>query len=157
MPLDFDFLSPTDKPALLAISRPEMLDACRQVVTELNYKVHSVASHEDFSTRFAQIQYHLVLLDQLFCATSPAENLSLQRLQVLPMAQRRHAVVLLLGQSFQTLHPMEAFQQSVHAVVNRADLASLPQIIFKVVADTDLFLNAFRDAQLRLAQGGARA
>ena len=69
------------------------------------------------------------------------------------MNLRRHAAVVLLGDSFQTLNPMQAFRQSVQAVVGRADLPSLPQVIQKTVADNDLFLRIYREVQSQLAQG----
>ena len=153
MPLDSNFVSATDKAALLAASTPEVLEMCKQTLSELTYKVHCPPSHDLFAARFGQLQYHLVLLEQLFCARIPAENASLLRLQTLPMTQRRHAVVLLVGESFESLNPMQAFQQSVHAVINRRDLTSLPQIIVKAVADTDAFLNLYRNVQLKLIHG----
>jgi hypothetical protein len=66
------------------------------------------------------------------------------------MGQRRHATVLLFGNSFQTFTPMQAFQQSVHAVLNSSELFLLPQLIEKAVADNTLFLHSFREAQARL-------
>jgi len=37
---NFDFISTTDKPALLAFSTPEWLDTARTALAELGYKVH---------------------------------------------------------------------------------------------------------------------
>ena len=85
----------------------------------------------------------------------PEENQALRNVQLMPMGLRRHAVIILIGNSFQSLHAMQAFRQSVHAVVNPADLHGLKQIIQQVVADTDLFLIMYRDSQTRIAQGKA--
>ncbi|HSH94617.1 MAG TPA: hypothetical protein VK968_10770, partial [Roseimicrobium sp.] len=71
----------------------------------------------------------------------------------MPMMNRRHSTIILVGPSFQSLHPMQAFQQSVHAVVNPDEIANLAQIVQKVTADNDLFLNAYRETMMRLAQG----
>ncbi|MEW6159989.1 MAG: hypothetical protein AB1813_21375, partial [Verrucomicrobiota bacterium] len=109
--------------------------------------------HADFGTRFSQFQYQVVVMDELFNANSPEENFALQNLQMLPMTQRRHSVVVLIGPSFKTLNSMQAFRQSVHAVVNPSDLTTLAQIIQQAVADNDLFLSIYRDTQLRMAQG----
>jgi hypothetical protein len=73
----------------------------------------------------------------------------LQALQAMPMSQRRLATVILFGDSFQTFTPMQAFQQSVHAVINSSELFLLKQLIEKAVADNTLFLTSFRDAQVR--------
>ena len=153
MAVELDLLSPNDRPALLGLSSPELLAGCQKTLQDLGYKVHRTASHADFLSRFAQVQYHLVILEELFEATSALENKALTSLQAMPMHQRRHAASLLLGRSYQTLHSLQAFQQSVHAVINSADLDKLPQIVQKVTADNDLFYSVYRDAQLRLAQG----
>src|SRR5438876_1348717 len=118
----FDFVSATDKPALLAFSTPEWLDAARGALAELGYKVHTAATHSDFLIRFSQIRYQVVILEELFAANSMAENSTLHTLQNMPMSQRRHATIILFGTSFQTFTPMQAFQQSVNAVVNASEL-----------------------------------
>ena len=153
MAAEFDLLSSTDHPGLLGLSTPELLAPCQKALQDLGYKVHSTNSHSEFLSRFAQIQYQIVILEELFDAASSLENKALINLQTMPMNQRRHTVSILIGLSFQTLHPMQAFQQSVHAVVNMADVQKLPQIIQKVVADHDLFYNVLRDTQLRMTQG----
>jgi hypothetical protein len=145
----FDFIRATDKPALLAFSSPEWLDAARTALNELGYKVHTAATHGDFLIRFNQIRYQVVIVEELFAANNLSENLTLQALQAMPMNQRRHATVLLFGDSFQTFTPMQAFQQSVHAVINSSELFLFKQLIEKAVADNTLFLNSFREAQTR--------
>src|SRR6516165_5327515 len=145
----FDFVSASDKPALLAFSTPEWLEAARTALTELGYKVHTAATHSDFLIRFSQIRYQVVVIEELFAANELSENLTLQALQAMPMPQRRHATVILFGDSLQTFTPMQAFQQSVHAVINSSELFLLKQLIEKAVADNTLFLNSFREAQRR--------
>src|SRR5947209_18422395 len=146
----FDFVSTTDKPALLAFSTPEWLEAAKAALTELGYKVHTAATHGDFLIRFSQIRYQVVILEELFAANNIGENLTLQALQTMPMAQRRHATVILFGDSFQTFTPMQAFQQSVNAVINSSELFLLKQLIEKAVADNTLFLHSYREAQSKL-------
>jgi len=145
----FDFISATDKPALLAFSTPEWLEAAKTALTELGSKVHTAATHGDFLIRFSQIRYQVVILEELFAANNIAENQTLQSLQVMPMSQRRHSTVILFGDSFQTFTPLQAFQQSVHAVINSSELFLLKQLIEKAVADNNLFLNGYREAQAR--------
>jgi 2-polyprenyl-6-methoxyphenol hydroxylase-like FAD-dependent oxidoreductase len=152
---EFEFIRPEDKPALLAMCNEEWTASVKAVVDELGYKSLEAANEADFLTRFSSIQFQLVIIDELFCAATPAENTTLQSLQVMPMSVRRHATIILIGDSFQTMHPLQAFQQSVHAVVNRADAATLAQIIQPVIADNSLFLHTFRDTQRRIAEGKA--
>lgn len=146
----FEFISTTDKPALLAFSTPEWLDATRTALNELGYKVHTAATHGDFLIRFSQIRYQVVILEELFAANTVGENLTLKALQNMPMGQRRHATTILIGNSFQTFMPLEAFQQSVSAVINASELFLLKQLIEKSVADHSMFLHTYREAQARV-------
>jgi hypothetical protein len=81
----------------------------------------------------------------------------LQALQKMPMPQRRHATVILFGDSFQTFTPMQAFQQSVHAVINSSELFLLKQLIEKAVADNALFEHSYREATARVYAASASA
>src|SRR5436305_14103067 len=149
MSAQFDFVSTTDKPALLAFSTPEWLEAARSALAELGYKVHTAATHGDFLIRFSQIRYQVVIIEERFAANDITENLTLGAMQRMPMSQRRHATVILLGDNFQTFTPMQAFQQSVHAVINSSELFLLKQLIEKAIGENTLFLHSFREAQNR--------
>jgi hypothetical protein len=146
----FDFIGADDRPALLAFSTPEWLDTVRTCVKELGYKVHTAATHSDFLIRFSQVRYQLVVLEECFAANSIEENLTLRALQTMAMGQRRHATVILLGASFQTFTPMQAFQASVHAVISTSELFLIKQLIEKSVADNTMFLHSFREASHRV-------
>ncbi len=154
---EFDFISKSDKPALLAISTPDWLEACKTALNELGYKVHTAATHSDFLTRFGQIQYEVVILEELFAASSLEENATLKSLQNMSMNQRRHATVILLANSFQTFNTMQAFQQSVHAIINSSELLLLGQLIEKAVGDNSRFLNGFLETQSRVMRSKAGA
>ena len=147
---EFDFISAADKPALLAFSTPEWMEEAKVALHELGYKIHTAATHSDFLIRFTQIRYQVVILEELFAANTIEENTTLATLQAMPMNQRRHATVILLGNSFQTFTPMQAFQQSVTSVINTSELFLLKQLIEKSVADNDFFLQSFREAQAHL-------
>ena len=155
MPSEFDFISVTDKPALLALSNPEFMDVTMIALNELGFKVHTAGTHPDFLSRFAQIPYQIVVTEELFAATTPEENVSLIALQTMPMAQRRHAAIILLGESLQTFNVLQAFQYSVHAVINRSELFLIGQLIQKVVEDKAVFLRTYLDIQARVAEGTA--
>ena len=153
---DFDFISAADKPALLAFSTPELLETAKAALQELGYKVHTAATHSDFLVRFGQAHYQVVVVEELFGANTIDENLTLKALQVMPVNQRRHATIILLGDSFQTFTPMEAFKHSVHAVISSSEMFLLKQLVEKAVADNDLFLHSFREVQNRVYTSGNR-
>jgi hypothetical protein len=155
MPSDFEFLSASDHPALIAFSNPEWLEAASAALVDLGYKVHTAAAHGDFLNRFSQVRYEVVIIEECFAANAIEENQTLKALQQMPMSQRRHATILLMGESFQTFTPIQAFQLSVHAVINTSEIFLLRQLIEKTVADNILFLHGYREAQSRLTAGAS--
>jgi hypothetical protein len=152
----FEFISASDKPALLAFSTPEWLDTVKLSLQELGYKVHTAATHSDFLIRFSQVRYQVVVVEERFAANTLEENLTLQALQQMPMNQRRHATIVLLGESFQTFTPLQAFQQSVHAVINSSELFLIKQLIEKSVADNQMFLHSYNEVQARIYSTATR-
>jgi len=149
----FDFLTTTDKPALLALSTPEWQELAKAALTELGYKVHQAATHGDFITNFTQVAYQVVVVEECFAADTAPENRSLVFLQNAQMQLRRHSTIILVGDSYTSFNPMQAFQLGVHLVVNRSEMLLLIQFIQKATADNDLFLHGYRETQRRIAQG----
>jgi ActR/RegA family two-component response regulator len=152
----FDFLSATDKPALIAFSTPEWLEEVKKALEQLGYKVHTAATHSDFLVRFSQVHYQVVILEERFAANTLEENLTLQAIQRMPVSQRRHATIILIGESFQTFTPMQALQHSVHAVINSSELFLINQLIEKSVTDNQMFLHSYQEVQSRLYAAPAR-
>jgi len=150
MSAEFDFLTPDDKPALMAISTAELADNAKAALDQLGFKVHAAANHGEFLHKFSQTPYHVVVLEDVFGGGTLEENESLAFIQRIPMGQRRHCVIVLIGAGFATFNPMQAFQQGVHSVVNPSEVFLLIQLIQKAVADNDIFLHSFRQAQNRL-------
>src|SRR5580658_8283524 len=146
----FDFISTGDRPALIAFSTPEWLETAKSALDELGYKVHTAATHSDFLMRFTQVHYQVVVMEERFGALTIEENMALKTLQNMPVNQRRHCTIILLGDTFQTFTPMEAFKHSVHAVINSSEMFLLKQLVEKAVSDNELFLHSFRDVQNRL-------
>ena len=153
MSLDLEILAPTDRPVLLGISAADILDYAQGVLDQLGYKVHTAHSKDEFLDRFSRVQYEIILLEDTFGGVPPDQNESLQTLQQMPMAQRRHATIMLISDTLPSLDSLTAFQQSVHATINRNDLDKLMLIIQQVVNDNTLFLNTYRDVQRNIAQG----
>ncbi len=151
MAVEFEILGADDKPALLVLSNPEYTGAAQSALTELGYKVHLVISHEDFPGKYGQVPYQVVVTEERFAGSGLGGNQTLQYIQTLPMMQRRHSTFFLIGESLETMNPKQAFVQSVHAVINPADLSSLSQIIQRIVGENDMFLFAFRDVTASLA------
>lgn len=121
-------------------------------LNEHGYKVHTAGTHADFITRFLQNKYGIVVTEELFACDSLEENESLISLQKMQMEQRRHTSIILLGDGVQTFNVLEAFQRSVHAVVNRSEIFLLSQLVPKVVEDREYFWKTFDETKTMLAQ-----
>lgn len=147
MSLEFDFLTATDKPALIGLSTVELQESARSALDQLGYKVHTAVNHGEFLHKFGQVPYQVVILEEMFAAATPEENESLNALRRMPMSTRRQSTVLLFGYNMATFNPMQAFQQCVHAVINPSEMFLLIQLIQKAVADNDMFQHTFREAQ----------
>jgi hypothetical protein len=152
---EFDFIGPNDEPALLAITSPEALHAAKTVLLEMGYKVHVVETHPQFESRYNQVNYHVVIIEENFAGANVLENPSLQMVQALPMSQRRDATFFLIGPTFESLNTLQALSQSVHCVLNFAELPMLKEVVQKTIAENDTFLSTFREVQRRVYQKGA--
>jgi hypothetical protein len=152
---EFDLIGPDDRPALVAVNTPEAQSAARSALLEMGYKVHAIETQPQFEARYNQINYQVIVLEENFGGGTILENTSLQTVQALPMSRRRHAVFFLLGPTVKSLDTMQAFAQSVHCVVNFFDLDKLGSVLKKTIAENDMFLSAFREAEHRLRQKGA--
>src|ERR1035441_9376545 len=113
---EFDFIGPNDKPALLAITAPEVLRSVKAALTGMGYKVHMVETHPQFETRYNQVNYQVVVIEEHFAGGNLMDNPSLQMVQGLNMSQRRYATFFLIGQTLESLNTLQAFAQSVHCV-----------------------------------------
>ncbi|MGP8200178.1 MAG: hypothetical protein ACLQU4_11830 [Limisphaerales bacterium] len=152
---EFEFIGPNDEPALLAITSPEALNTAKAVLIELGYKVHVVDTHPQFETRYNQVNYQVVIIEETFAGGNLLENPSLRMVQELTMSQRRYATIFLIGPTFESLNTLQAFTQSVHCVLNFSELSMLKEVVQKTIAENDLFLSTFRDVQRRVYQKGA--
>jgi hypothetical protein len=149
---EFEIIGPSDQPALLAISTPEVAATVKAALTELGYKVHAVENYEQFDFRYNQTSYQIVVIEETFAGSDSMENPTLRMMQNLPMGQRRHAVVFLLGQSMETLNTMQAFAYSVHCAINYSELPMFAELVQKTVAENEMFLASYRDIQRRVYQ-----
>ena len=140
-----DFFELGDKTSLICAD-PSTTDAVRASLKSLGYKSHTAETAEMAIERLRYTQYDVIVIDENFAGSSLRSNTLLGYLSALPMAQRRHSFVCLIGSSFKTLDAMQAFAQSVHVVVNPADLPNLTPILRKGTAEFELQYKVYKDA-----------
>ena len=153
MSFDTEFISNNAAPALLAINMPEWLARSRAILTQCGYKVRAASNHEDFYSRLTRTRYEVVVMEEGFSSDSIVDNVSLYRVQQMAMPERRNTTMIILGNSFETLNPRQAFQQSVHAVLHPDDIESLGPVVQQAVTNNSLFNEVFNAAEQRLMNG----
>jgi CheY-like chemotaxis protein len=139
-----EFFELGDKTALVC-SDPNMTESLRATLRDLGYKSHAVETSDAAIERIRYTQYDCILIDENFAASSLRSNAVLHHLAPLPMAQRRHSFVCLIGSSFKTMDAMQAFAHSVHLVVNPADMPALSAILKKSLFEFELLYRVYKD------------
>jgi CheY-like chemotaxis protein len=129
-PTKIDFFEVGDKTALIAAD-PAVRDVVGATLRDLGFKFHTADTGEMAVERMRYNQYDCIAVQDNFAGTSLRSNVLLSHIAPLPMALRRHSFVCLIGSSLKTLDAMQAFAESVHLVVNSADLPNLTAILKK--------------------------
>ena len=133
---EFDFIGPRDKPALLAVSEPEVIDFPRRPDRIQLERASGGKPQSQFDRRYSQVNYQVVIIEENFAGSvhrgqfEPANGARPEHER-----QKRYATFFLIGQSFESLNTLQAFAQSVHCVLNFAELPMLSEVLQKTVAE----------------------
>lgn len=139
-----DFFELGDKTSLICAD-PNTTEVVKTTLRELGFKFHTGETPELAIERMRYTNYDCIVVHENFAGASLRSNAVLNYLSPLPMAHRRHSFVCLIGPSFKTLDAMQAFAQSVHLVLNPADLPNLGPILKKGLAEFELLYRAYKD------------
>jgi len=131
-------------------------EAAKETLRELSFKFHTAETPELAIERIRYTEYDCIILDETFAGSSLRSNAVLNFLSALPMNQRRNWFVCLVGPSFKTLDAMQAFAQSVHLVLNPADLPNLTAILKKGLVENGLLYGAYDEILASLGGGRGR-
>ena len=140
-----DFFELGDKTSLIC-AEPATTEAVRNTLRELGFKFHTAETPELAIERMRYTNYDCIIIHENFAGSSLRTNAVLTFLAALPMAQRRYWFVCLVGPSFKTLDALQAFAQSVHLVLNPADLSNLTAILKKSLAEFELLYRAYKES-----------
>jgi hypothetical protein len=146
-----DFFELGDKTSLVC-GDPAMTEVIRGTLKELGFKSHTAETGEMGIERIRYTTYDVIVIQENFAGSSLRSNVILNYLQPLPMNQRRYSFICLIGSSFKTLDAMQAFAQSVHVVVNPADLPNLTPILKKSLAEFELLYKVYKDVMAAQAE-----
>ena len=139
-----DFFELGDKTSLICADSATT-ESVKATLRELGFKFHTAETPELAVERMRYQNYDCVVVHENFAGSSLRSNAILNYLSPLPMAQRRYSYVCLVGPSFKTLDAMQAFQQSVHLVLNPSDLPNLGPILKKGLAEFEQLYRAYKD------------
>jgi hypothetical protein len=139
-----EFFELGDKTSLICGDTPTT-EAAKTVLHDLGFKFHIAETPELAIERMRYTNYDCIIVHENFAGSTLRSNAVLNYLTPLPMAQRRYSFVCLVGPSFKTLDAMLAFAQSVHIVLNPADLSNLQAILKKGLAEFELLYRAYKE------------
>jgi hypothetical protein len=137
------FLEVGDRTALICDDGPTS-STLMATLEGIDFKCHSAETSDRAIELMAYTSYDLIAVAETFSGSSLKTNMVLRYLSMLPMAQRRHSYVFLVGNSLRTLDAMQAYTESVHLVVNAADLPNLGAILKRGLAEFDLFYRTYK-------------
>jgi len=146
-----DFFEVGDNTSLICTD-PNVREIVRATLRDLGFKFHTAENPDTAIERTRYTPYDMILLQDDFAGTILATNPVLKYLAQLPMDQRRHSMVVLIGSGFKTLDAMEAFEQSVQLVVNTLDLPSFTAILKKGWTEFQSFYKVYKDVFAAVGQ-----
>jgi hypothetical protein len=138
-----EILEVGDKAALICVEGPD-LETQKGILEEIGFKIHTAETAERAIERMRYTPYNVIIINEAFGGATLETNGVLRYIAPLPMAQRRHWFVVLVGNSFRTLDAMQAYAQSVHLVVNPTDISNLGPILKKSLVDFESFYAVYR-------------
>lgn len=150
-PTKLDFFEVGDKASLICADR-ETTGAVERTLQELGFKFHTAETMDAAIERIRYTSYDCIILQETFSGSALRTNAALKYLAGLPMSQRRNAFVCLIGPSFETLDAMQAFAQSVHVVINPADLPNFGPIMKKSLAEFDQLYRVYKETAAALGE-----
>jgi hypothetical protein len=146
-----DFFELGDKTSLICADA-DTTEAAQTTLRELGFKFHTAETPELSVERMRYTTYDCIIVHETFAGSSLRSNAVLNYLTPLPMPQRRHSFICLIGPSFKTLDAMQAFAQSVHLVINPLDLSNLGPILKKGLVEFELLYRAYKDTYAAMGE-----
>lgn len=139
------------KTALVCEDSAEMRSGITSALNELKYKVETASGADDAFEKLKFNRYDVIVLNEKF-GGSPENNAVYKHLQFMPMSNRRHIFLALIGQNFKTADNMTAFSRSANVVVSENDVSNLKAILKKSIADNDQFYKVYKESLIKLGK-----
>ena len=124
-----DFFEPGDRTALVCLDVPEIQRIIVDQLTALGYKIHTGLYVDDALLKLRAHAYDVLVVSEHFNATDIQNNPVVGETRHMSADQRRRQFVVVLGSSFVTNDPMQAFEHSVDLVVALPDVVNLSPVL----------------------------
>jgi len=147
-----DFFEVGDKTSLICADSG-VGEVVRDTLHDLGFKFHWAENAEIAIERMRYTPYDIIFVQDSFAGSSLRTNSVLSYLGPLPMAQRRHSMVVLAGSFLKTLDALQAFSYNVQLVVNTGDLPNLTAILKKSWAEFDNLYRVYKGVLAAQSEG----
>ncbi|MBN1829327.1 MAG: hypothetical protein JW884_09325 [Deltaproteobacteria bacterium] len=122
-------------PALVCEEDQKLVTVIKAVLNGMGFTAAGVSKVDEALKYLRFHLYRIVVVNELFNCSDPADNQVKVCLLALPMSVRRQSLVILTGSRFESMNPLEAFQQSVDAVINVAHMDDMGFIVKRTLDD----------------------
>ncbi len=138
--------------ALVCEDNADLKVVISAALERLKYGAEFAASAEDAFEKLKFNQYGIIVLNERFGGSAPADNAVYKFLQFMPMSARRRIFWALTGKDFKTGDNMTAFAKSSNIVVNEKDIPNLKALLKKSIADNNRFYKVFRESLMKMGK-----
>lgn len=140
------------KTALICEDNQEAQKAISAGLRELKYAVDTAPNTDEAFDKIKFNHYDVVVISESFAGSTPDNNEFLGHIQKMPMSARRTTFFALFGKKFTTMDNMQAFEKSVHVVVNESDLPNSKAVFKKAIAANDQFYKVYRESMAKIGK-----
>lgn len=137
------------KTALICDDQNDTRGIINSSLIDLGYYVDIAKGKDNLFEKIKFNQYDIIVLNENFGGSSIENNDILKYFQDMPMAIRRHILLVLVGKDLKTLDNMAAFCRSVNAVVNQQDIPNMPNILKRALDEHNRLYKVYKETLKR--------
>jgi predicted Zn finger-like uncharacterized protein len=142
----FEFLEAGVETALICEHDEAHIEKIRSALENMDYNITEAPSTRDALKYMRFHTFELVVLDEGFDGGDPESNYVLNYLSQIPMLNRRHIYIVLVGSTFRSGDKMIAFNKSVNLVLNYENLDDFERILRQALADNQEFYRVLNES-----------
>jgi DNA-directed RNA polymerase subunit RPC12/RpoP len=132
------------RPALICESNPEIQGQFVKALKELGFSPIVPASVDETFEKIRFTRFEVVILNELFGGSTVEQNDLLEHFVKMPMIDRRHIFLALVGNGFTSMDNGASFSKSVNVVINQKDAQNFKSILKKSLADNEQFYRMYK-------------